>query len=159
MHASSGILFNHESPRRGFEFVTRKISSGVARILAKKAKNLPLGNVAALRDWGHAREYVHAMWLMLQQPEPNDYVVATGETHSVQQFAEAAFAVAGLDFRDYLVLDQALYRPAEVNILVGDSSKARRTLGWNHEIGFKQLVREMVEADCAANGVSGLIRC
>jgi GDPmannose 4,6-dehydratase len=153
MHASSGILFNHESPRRGFEFVTRKITSGVARIVAGKSKELRLGNLDAKRDWGHAREYVQAMWLMLQQPEPDDYVIATGQTHTVREFAELAFARAGLDYRDYVMPDAVLFRPAEVNILLGDASKAQQKLGWEHRIGFEALVREMVEADCRALGV------
>jgi len=153
MHASSGILFNHESPRRGFEFVTRKITSGVARIAARKSKELRLGNLDAKRDWGHAREYVQAMWLMLQQTEPDDYVIATGRTHTVREFAELAFAQAGLDYRDYVVPDPDLFRPAEVNILQGDASKARQKLGWEHRIGFEALVREMVEADCRVLGV------
>jgi len=153
MHASSGILFNHESPRRGFEFVTRKITAGVARIAADKSKELRLGNLDAKRDWGHAREYVQAMWLMLQQAEPDDYVIATGATHTVREFAELAFAHAGLDYRDYVAPDPDLFRPAEVNILQGDASKARKKLGWEHRIGFETLVREMVEADCRALGV------
>lgn len=147
LHASSGILFNHESPRRGFEFVTRKITSGVARILAGKVRELRLGNLEAERDWGHAREYVRAMWQMLQQEKPDDYVVATGETHSVREFCELAFQIAGLDYRDYVIPDAALYRPSEVNALRGDASKARSVLGWKHTVGFPQLVREMVEAD------------
>jgi GDPmannose 4,6-dehydratase len=150
LHASGGILFNHESPRRGFEFVTRKITSGVARILARKASELQLGNLEAKRDWGHARDYVQAMWLMLQQPTPDDYVVATGETHSVREFAQAAFAHAGLDYRNYVVDDPQLHRPAEVNILQGDCSKATRTLGWSPVVRFEALVREMVTADCEA---------
>jgi GDPmannose 4,6-dehydratase len=154
LHASSGILFNHESPRRGYEFVTRKITSGVARILTGKAKTLKLGNLDAKRDWGHAREYVQAMWLMLQQHEPDDYVIATGETHTVREFAEAAFALAHLDYRDYVVSDPDLFRPAEVNILLGDASKAREHLGWTHKTDFLELVREMVEADCQTLGVS-----
>ena len=153
MHASSGILFNHESPRRGYEFVTRKITSGVARILAGSATKLPLGNLEAKRDWGHAKEYVQAMWQMLQQPEPDDYVVATGETHSVRELAELAFAYAGLDYHEYVTPDPDLFRPAEVNLLLGDSSKARATFGWEPRIGFEALVREMVEADCQALGV------
>lgn len=153
MHASSGILFNHESPRRGYEFVTRKISAGVARILAGRATELRLGNLDARRDWGHAREYVQAMWLMLQQPSPDDYVVATGETHSVRDFAETAFQFAGLDYRDYVKLDGELYRPSEVNVLQGDSSKARRVLGWRHVTDFAGLVREMVANDCRVAGV------
>ena len=153
LHASNGILFNHESPRRGFEFVTRKITSGVARIAAGKSKELRLGNLDAQRDWGHAREYVQAMWLMLQQAEPDDYVIATGQTHTVREFAELAFAEMGLDYRDYVAPDPDLFRPAEVNILQGDASKARKKLGWEHRIGFEALVREMVEADCRALGV------
>ena len=158
LHASSGILFNHESPRRGFEFVTRKITSGVARILAGKADSLPLGNLGAKRDWGHAKEYVEAMWLMLQQPRPDDYVVATGETHSVQEFAELAFSLVELDYRDYVVTDETLYRPAEVNLLLGDASKAHRALSWRPRIGFKDLVAEMVASDCAAAGAAKAYR-
>jgi GDPmannose 4,6-dehydratase len=154
MHASSGILFNHESSRRGFEFVTRKITSGVARILARKTKSLKLGNLEAKRDWGHAREYVQAMWLMMQQPEPDDYVIATGTTHTVREFVEAAFSLADLDYRNYVVTDPDLFRPAEVNILLGDASKARRVLGWSHKTDFLDLVREMVEADCRNLGLS-----
>lgn len=150
LHASSGILFNHESPRRGYEFVTRKITSGVARIRCGKSSELRLGNLDAKRDWGHAREYVEAMWRMLQQPEPDDYVIATGETHSVREFVELAFSHAGLDYQKYVAPDPDLYRPAEVTVLLGDSSKARRTLGWSHRIGFEELVKEMVEADCQA---------
>jgi GDPmannose 4,6-dehydratase len=153
LHASSGILFNHESPRRGFEFVTRKITSGVARILAGRSKELRLGNLDAKRDWGHAREYVQGMWLMLQQDAPDDYVIATGETHTVREFAELAFAHVGLNWRDYVVPDPDLFRPAEVNLLQGDASKARTKLGWTHRIGFEELVREMVEADCRMLGV------
>jgi len=158
MHASSGILFNHESPRRGFEFVTRKITSGVARILAGKAATLPLGNLEAKRDWGHAREYVEAMWLMLQQPDPDDYVIATGETHSVRDFVDLAFSHAGLDYRKYVVNDPDLFRPAEVNLLLGDSSKALARLGWKNRIGFGPLVREMVEEDCLALSVGSFDR-
>lgn len=158
LHASSGLLFNHESPRRGFEFVTRKISSGLARIVAGTQNELRLGNLDVQRDWGHAREYVEAMWLMLQQPEPDDYVVATGETHSVREFADAAFACVGLDYRDYVTNDPALFRPAEVNLLLGDASKARERLGWCPRIGFQELVREMVEADCRAVGVGNAMR-
>ena len=154
LHASSGILFNHESPRRGFEFVTRKITSGVARILAGQSKSMPLGNLEAKRDWGHAREYVQAMWLMLQQPEPEDYVVATGETHSVREFVELAFSHVGLDYRDYVATDPTLFRPAEVNLLLGDSTKARTKLGWTSRISFEALVREMVEADCRTLGIT-----
>jgi len=154
MHASSGILFNHESPRRGFEFVTRKITAGVARIVAGKAKELRLGNLEAKRDWGHAREYVEAMWIMLQQPTPDDYVVATGATHSVREFAEMAFGFKGLDYARYVVPDPELFRPSEVNVLEGDASKARRVLGWQHKTGFAELVREMVENDCRIQEVA-----
>jgi GDPmannose 4,6-dehydratase len=153
LHASNGILFNHESPRRGHEFVTRRITSGIARIRAGRAKELRLGNLEAKRDWGHAREYVEAMWLMLQQPEPDDYVVATGETHSVREFAELAFKFAGMDYQQYIVIDPELYRPAEVNILLGDASKARQKLGWTHKTSFEELAREMVETDCHLLGV------
>jgi GDPmannose 4,6-dehydratase len=154
MHASSGILFNHESPRRGFEFVTRKITAGVARIAAGKSRELRLGNLDAKRDWGHAREYVEAMWMMLQQPVPDDYVVATGETHSVREFAEMAFGCLGLDFTDYVVPDPELYRPSEVTVLEGDASKAHRVLGWRHTTRFPDLVREMVYNDCRIQGVA-----
>lgn len=154
LHASNGILFNHESPRRGFEFVTRKITSGVARILAGKSNELKLGNLDAERDWGHAREYVEAMWSMLQQPEPDDYVVATGETHTVREFVEVAFFYAGLDYREYVKSDPDLFRPAEVNILLGDAAKARKKLGWTARVGFRELVCEMIEADCRALGVA-----
>jgi GDPmannose 4,6-dehydratase len=153
MHMTNGILFNHESPRRGFEFVTRKITSGVARIVAGKSKELRLGNLDAKRDWGHAREYVEAMWLMLQQSQPDDYVVATGETHSVKEFVDLAFRCAGLDYQKYVVIDQNLYRPSEVNILLGDATKARRALGWSHKVTFPELVEEMVVNDCQAEGV------
>ena len=154
LHASSGILFNHESPRRGFEFVTRKITSGVARILAGTTKQLKLGNLDAKRDWGHAREYIYAMWLMLQQPEPDDYVVATGETHSVREFVETAFERAGLDYREYVTTDPDLFRPAEVNILLGDATKTHEKLGWTATTGFRDLVWEMVDADCKSLGVA-----
>jgi GDPmannose 4,6-dehydratase len=153
MHASSGILFNHESPRRGYEFVTRKITSGVARIAAGRASELRLGNLEAKRDWGHAREYVEAMWLMLQQDQPDDYVIATGETHTVREFVETAFGLAGLDYRDYVKGDPDLFRPAEVNVLLGDAGYARQKLGWRHCVTFGALVREMVEADCRLLGV------
>ena len=158
LFACNGILFNHESPRRGYEFVTRKITAGVARILAGKASELRLGNLEALRDWGHAREYVEAMWLMLQQPEPEDYVVATGVAHSVREFAGLAFSSAGLDYRKYVTGDPDLFRPAEVNMLLGDASKARERLGWKPCVTFETLVREMVEADCRALGVEGALR-
>jgi len=153
IHASCGILFNHESPRRGLEFVTRKITSGVAAILAQRQKTIRLGNLDARRDWGHARDYVEAMWLMLQQPEPGDWVIATGEDHSVRDFVEAAFACVGLDWRDYVQIDPAYFRPAEVEHLVGDASKARRELAWENRTTFRELVQEMVEADCRLMGV------
>jgi GDPmannose 4,6-dehydratase len=153
MHASSGIMFNHESPRRGYEFVTRKITSGAARIAAGKADKLPLGNLEAKRDWGHAKEYVRAMWQMLQQPEPDDYVIATGETHSVREFVDLAFRLAGLDYEKYVVPDPQLFRPAEVNILQGDASKAQRVFGWKFQTGFEGIVREMVANDCRALGI------
>jgi GDPmannose 4,6-dehydratase len=153
LHASSGILFNHESPRRGYEFVTRKITAGAARILAGQSNELNLGNLDAQRDWGHAREYVEAMWRMLQQPSPDDYVVATGECHSVREFVDLAFSHAGLDYRQYVKSDDQLFRPAEVNLLRGNPSKAQQVLGWKHETGFADLVREMVEEDCRAAGV------
>lgn len=154
MHASNGILFNHESPRRGFEFVSRKITSAVARILAGKSQEIRLGNLEAQRDWGHAREYVEAMWLMLQQPTPDDYVVATGECHSVREFVELAFSYAGLDYSQYVAIDSELYRPAEINLLKGDAAKARRVLGWRHRVRFEDLVREMVDEDCRALGLA-----
>ena len=147
MHASCGILFNHESPRRGFEFVTRKITSAVARIAAGKQDKLALGNLEARRDWGFAGDYVRAMWLMLQQPEPDDYVVATGETHSVREFVEAAFNRAGLRAEDYVETDPRFYRAEEGHLLVGDSAKARRVLGWKPEVRFTRLVEMMVDAD------------
>jgi len=156
LHASSGIMFNHESPRRGFEFVTRKITSGVARILAGQSKQIQLGNLEAKRDWGHAREYVEAMWRMLQQPQPDDYVVATGETHSVRDFVDLAFSHAGLDYKNHVSIDPTLFRPAEVNLLLGDCTKARIKLGWNSSIAFASLVHEMVEADRRALGVAPL---
>ncbi|HUA86322.1 MAG TPA: GDP-mannose 4,6-dehydratase [Bryobacteraceae bacterium] len=154
LFACSGILFNHESPRRGFEFVTRKISSGVARIVAGESKELRLGNLEAKRDWGHARDYVDAMWRMLQQDQPDDYVVATGKTHSVREFAALAFSYAGLDYRDYVVTDKDLYRPAEVELLTGNPAKARKKLGWRHTVDFEELVSEMVREDCELLGVT-----
>jgi GDPmannose 4,6-dehydratase len=154
MFAVSGILYNHESPRRGFEFVTRKITSHVAKIKAGLAEEVRLGNLEAKRDWGHARDYVRAMWLMLQQDQPDDYVVATGETHTVREFAERAFAAAGLDYEDYVVVDPQFYRPAEVDILLGDASKAKRVLGWERDASFEELVDEMVAADLAATPAS-----
>jgi GDPmannose 4,6-dehydratase len=144
---SNGILFNHESPRRGSEFVTRKITDGVARIKLGLASELLLGNLEAKRDWGHARDFVRAMHLMLQQPEADDYVVATGETHSVREFCELAFGEVGLDYRDFVRKNEAVYRPAEVDLLIGDYSKARRVLGWQPSVNFSSLVKEMVHAD------------
>lgn len=149
MHASSGILFNHESPLRGMEFVTRRISDGVARIKLGLANALPMGNLEAKRDWGHARDYVKAMWLMLQQDVPNDYVIATGRTESVRHFAELAFRHAGLNADDYVTLDPARFRPAEVDVLHGDSSKAEKAFGWRAEVTLEELAAEMVDADMA----------
>jgi GDPmannose 4,6-dehydratase len=143
----SGILFNHESERRGLEFVTRKISWHAAAIKLGLRRELPLGNLDARRDWGYAKDYVEAMWLMLQQDEPDDYVIATGRTHSVRRCAELAFEHAGLNWRDHVVVDDALRRPAEVDSLVGDSAKARRRLGWEPSTGFEELMRRMVDAD------------
>ncbi len=147
LFACSGILFNHESPRRGLEFVTRKISFGVAKIVAGLADHLALGNLDAQRDWGFAADYVRAMWLMLQQNRPEDYVVATGETHSVREFCQLAFATAGLDYQQYVRLDQRFVRPAEVDLLVGEPKKAEDALGWNRKVDFPKLVQMMVEAD------------
>jgi GDPmannose 4,6-dehydratase len=147
MFCVNGMLFNHESKRRGFEFVTRKITSTVARIKKGLATELRIGNLEAKRDWGHAEDYVRAMYLMLQQPEPDDYVVATGETHSVREFCERAFAEVDLDYNDYVVIDELYYRPAEVDLLIGDSTKARAVLGWEPRYTFQELVAEMVRAD------------
>jgi len=149
MFACSGILFNHESPRRGLEFVTRKVTHAVARIKYGLQRELRLGNLEARRDWGYAKDYVEAMWLMLQQDEPDDYVIATGETHSVRELCELAFGYVGLDYRDYVVVDPSLFRPADVNLLVGDASKARRRLGWEPKVRFPELIRMMVDADLA----------
>jgi GDPmannose 4,6-dehydratase len=154
LYASNGILFNHESPRRGYEFVTRKITSGVARIAAGQTKELKLGNLDAKRDWGHAANYVEAMWLMLQQDQPDDYVIATGETHSVREFAEIAFRCAGLDYQKYVVVDPLLYRPAEVDLLAGNPAKAHARLGWSSSVKLESLIWEMVESDCRAKGVT-----
>ena len=147
MFCAGGILFNHEGPRRGYEFVTRKITSTVARIKLGEANELRLGNLDARRDWGHSKDYVRAMHLMLQQKEPDDYVVATGESHTVREFCELAFAQVGLDYRDYVVVDQQFYRPAEVESLIGDATKAREVLGWRPQHTFRELVEEMVEND------------
>jgi GDPmannose 4,6-dehydratase len=147
MFCCSGILFNHEGPRRGFEFVTRKITSGVARIKLGLASELKMGNLDAERDWGHAADYVTAMHLMLQQPEPDDYVVSMGETHTVREFCELAFSYAGLSYEKYVKVDEKYYRPAEVDCLIGDSTKAREKLGWKPKYTFRELVEEMVESD------------
>jgi GDPmannose 4,6-dehydratase len=147
LHCSTGILYNHESPRRGFEFVTRKISSTVAQISLGQATELSLGNLNALRDWGHAKEYVRAMWLMLQQETPDDYVIATGLKHSVLDFVQSAFEYVGLNYINYVTVNPQFYRPAEVEVLLGDPTKAHRKLGWKHSIDFTELVEEMVESD------------
>ena len=150
MYACNGILFNHESPMRGETFVTRKITRAVAYIKAGLQKKLYLGNLDAKRDWGYAKEYVEAMWLMLQQDQPEDYVIATGETHSVSEFCEEAFHCAGLDWKDYVEIDARYFRPAEVDLLIGDASKAKRMLGWEPKTKFKELVHLMVDADVKA---------
>jgi GDPmannose 4,6-dehydratase len=147
LHASNGILFNHESPQRGETFVTRKITRAVGRIKHGLQEKLFLGNLDAKRDWGFAGDYVEAMWLMLQQPEPDDYVIATGQSHSVREFLEVAFGYVGLDYRDFVETDPRYYRPAEVDMLLGDASKARRKLGWKPRVGFEDLARMMVEFD------------
>jgi GDPmannose 4,6-dehydratase len=149
MYAVSGILFNHESPRRGLEFVSRKVTDGVARIRLGLQTELRLGNLDARRDWGFAGDYVEAMWMMLQQPSPDDYVVGMGVTRSVRELCEIAFATAGLDYRDHVVQDEKFFRPAEVDLLVADASKARATLGWAPRVTFEELVEMMVEADLA----------
>lgn len=151
MYACSGILFNHESPRRGLEFVTRKITNAVARIKLGKDKELRLGNLDAKRDWGYAKDYVRAMHLMLQQDTADDYVVSTGETYSVRRFCEIAFGHVGLNYQDYVVIDERFYRPAEVDLLVGDPAKAATKLGWKPEVSFEQLVTMMVDSDLQAN--------
>src|SRR6266436_7694293 len=150
MYCVSGILFNHESPRRGYAFVTRKITSTVARIKMGIATELRLGNLEAKRDWGHAADYVRAMHLMLQQPDPDDYVVATGETHTVREFCEQAFGKVGLDYQNYVKVDEQFFRPAEVDLLKGDAGKARQLLGWEPQHTFEELVAEMIDADLAA---------
>jgi len=149
LHASSGILFNHESPRRGLEFVTRKVTHTVARIKAGLQDTLALGNLDAQRDWGYAADYVDAMWRMVQADTPDDYVIATGETHSVRELCEVAFAAVGLNMEDHVVLDERFLRPAEVDLLVGDATKAEQQLGWKRKVGFKELVEMMVESDLA----------
>jgi GDPmannose 4,6-dehydratase len=152
IHASSGILFNHESPRRGPEFVTRKISKAAARIKLGLDRELRLGNLEARRDWGFAGDYVRAMWLMLQQDRPSDYVVATGECHTIRDLLDVAFEAVELDWRDYVIHDKSFFRPAEVELLVGDASRARRELGWEPSVSFRELVRMMVQADLEALG-------
>jgi GDPmannose 4,6-dehydratase len=147
MFAVSGILFNHESPRRGLEFVTRKVTDAVARIKLGLAKELRLGNLDAKRDWGFAGDYVKAMWLMLQQPKPDDYVISTGETHSVQELVEVAFGHVGLDWNKYVKIDKAFLRPAEVDLLIGDCSKAKKELGWKPTVSFQQMIQMMVDSD------------
>jgi len=147
--ACSGILFNHESPRRGKEFVTRKVTDGVARIKRGLADKLSLGNLEARRDWGYAGDYVEAMWRMLQQPTPDDYVIATGQTHPVRELCEIAFAHAGLDWQEHVIVDPTFVRPAEVDLLLGDASKANRVLGWQPKVSFRQLIEMMVDADMA----------
>lgn len=154
LHASNGILFNHESPRRGGTFVTRKITRAVAAILKGEQEHLYLGNLDAQRDWGYAPEYVEAMWRMLQQDEPDDYVVATGEMHTVRELCEVAFRIAGLDWEEYVRVDPAYFRPTEVDELQGDASKALERLGWRPQIGFEDLVRLMLEHDMAAAGIT-----
>ncbi len=158
LHASNGILFNHESPRRGETFVTRKITRGLARILSGKDKKLYLGNLDAKRDWGHAKDYVEAMWLMLQQPKADDYVIATGETHSVKDFLIEAFGMVGLPWEEYVEIDPRYFRPTEVDLLIGDATKAKRALNWSPKTSFKQLVRGMVESDLKAEGVADKLK-
>jgi GDPmannose 4,6-dehydratase len=150
MFCVNGILFNHEGPRRGYEFVTRKITSTAARIKLGLASELRLGNLDARRDWGHAADYARAMYLMLQHPEADDYVIASGETHSVREFCERAFSILGLDYQDFVLSDERFYRPAEVDELVGDSSKARSVLGWQPSYSFQGLIEEMVQNDLEA---------
>jgi GDPmannose 4,6-dehydratase len=150
LFACNGILFNHESPRRGETFVTRKITRALAYIKAGLQKKLYLGNLDAKRDWGYAKEYVEAMWLMLQQDKPEDYVIATGETHAVSEFCEEAFNYVGLHWKDYVEIDPRYFRPAEVDLLIGDASKAKRILGWEPKTKFKELVHLMVDADIKA---------
>jgi len=156
MWACNGILFNHESPRRGETFVTRKITMGLANILAGKQQKLYLGNLEAKRDWGYAPEYVEAMWLMLQQDEPGDYVIGTGEAHSVREFLEEAFSYAKLDWQDYVEIDPRYFRPTEVQCLVADTSKARKQLAWEPRVTFPELVRIMVDADLGAVGLKAI---
>ena len=153
IYACNGILFNHESPRRGETFVTRKITRGIARILAKKDEKIFLGNLDSKRDWGYAKDYVQAMWLMMQQDEPDDYVIATGETHSVREYLNEAFSLVGLRWEDYVEIDPRYFRPLEVDILMGDASKAEKKFGWKPSVSFEQLVKIMLEADLKAEGM------
>jgi GDPmannose 4,6-dehydratase len=153
LHASNGILFNHESPRRGGTFVTRKVTQAIASILAGTSDHVYLGNLDAKRDWGYAKEYVEAMWLMLQQPTPSDYVIATGEMHSVRELCETAFALVGLDWQDHVRIDERYFRPTEVDVLCGDASKAERVLGWRPKVRFAELVRLMLETDLRDAGL------
>lgn len=154
MHATNGILFNHESPRRGETFVTRKITRALARIVAGKQKELFLGNLDAQRDWGYAKDYVEAMWLMMQAPKADDYVIATGETHSVREFLEVAFGMVGRDYNQHVKIDPRYFRPTEVDLLIGDPSKAAKELGWKPKTSFKELVRLMVLEDLKAEGLN-----
>ena len=153
LHASNGLLFNHESPRRGETFVTRKITRGLARILAGKDYKLYLGNLEARRDWGYAKDYVEAMWLMLQQETPDDYVIATGQSWSVREFLEEAASLVGIKWQDVVEIDKRYFRPTEVDVLVGDSAKARQKLGWKPKVGFRELVRLMMQADLEEQGL------
>lgn len=158
LHASSGILFNHESPLRGIEFVTRKVTDGVARIKLGLARQLPLGNLEARRDWGHAQDYVQAMWLMLRQDEPDDYVVATGRAVSVGDLCRFAFGYAGLDFEEFVAIDKDLLRPAEVDVLLGDAAKAKSRLGWQATITLEEMLAEMIDADLARHRARSLVQ-
>ena len=153
LHASNGILFNHESPRRGETFVTRKITRAIAKIVSGKQKDLYLGNLDAKRDWGYAKDYVEAMWMIVQQPKGDDYVIATGETHSVREFLELSFGMVGRTYEDFVKIDPKYYRPTEVDLLIGDASKAQKVLGWKPKTSFKELVRLMVEADLRLEGL------
>jgi GDPmannose 4,6-dehydratase len=153
LHASNGILFNHESPRRGGTFVTRKVTRAIAAILAGKSEYVYLGNLDAQRDWGYAKEYVEAMWLMLQQPKPDDYVIATGEMHSVRELCEVAFGLVGLDWEEHVRIDERYFRPTEVDVLCGDATKAEQVLGWKPKVRFVELIRLMLEADLAEAGI------
>jgi len=157
LHASNGILFNHESPRRGGTFVTRKVTRGIAGILSGKQEHLFLGNLEAKRDWGYAKEYVEAMWLMVQQPEPGDFVIATGEMHSVRELCDVAFGLVGLDWEAYVRVDQAYFRPTEVDELCGDATKARTVLRWQPTVRFHELVRIMLEADLKEAGIGDVL--